>query len=111
MCRPAALSPDGRTVAYASGAEGHVRLLVRDLVGGQSLEIWKGASVSELNWLPNGSQLVVGLMREVSSESELSLLSRLGGAPRLVGPQGACVAVSPDGSQLAHGTQASPVST
>ena len=39
----AALSPDGRTVAYASGVPGRdVRVLVRDLTGGQSLEIWKG---------------------------------------------------------------------
>ena len=41
----AALSPDGRTVAYASGVQGRdVRVLVRDLTGGQSLEIWKGDS-------------------------------------------------------------------
>ena len=101
----AALSPDGRTVAYASGAEGHVRLFVRDLVGSQSLEIWKGALVSELGWLPNGSQLVVASLRDMGSAPELWLVSRLGGAPRLVGPQGARVAVSPDGSQLAYGTQ------
>ena len=101
----AALSPDGRTVAYASGAEGHVRLFVRDLVGRQSLEIWKGAFVSELRWLPNGSQLVVGSLRDMGSGPELWLVSRLGGAPRLVGPHGARVAVSPDGSQFAHGTQ------
>ena len=101
----AALSPDGKTVAYASGAEGHVRLFVRDLVGSQSLEIWKGALVSELGWLPNGSQLVVASLRDIGSAPELWLVSRLGGAPRLVGPQGARVAVSPDGSQLAYGTQ------
>ena len=101
----AALSPDGRTVAYASSAEGRVRVLVRDLVGDQSLEIWKGAFVSELEWLPNGSQLVVASLRQVLSAPELWLVSRFGGAPRLVVPQGAHVAVSPDGSQLAHGTQ------
>ena len=103
----AALSPDGRTVAYASGAEGHVRLFVRDLVGSQSLEIWKGALVAELEWLPNGSQLVVASLRDLGSAPELWLVSRLGGAPRLVGPRGARVAVSPDGSQLAYGTQSS----
>ena len=84
----AALSPDGKTVAYASGAEGRdVRLFVRDLVGGQSLEIWKGALVSQLEWLPNGSQLVAGLRRDVSSSIEVSLLSRFGGTPRLVAPR------------------------
>lgn len=101
----AALSPDGKTVAYASGAEGHVRLFVRDLIGGQSLEIWKGAFVAELEWLPNGSQLVVASLRDVGSATELWLVSRLGGAPRLIGSPGSRVAVSPDGLQLAHGTQ------
>ena len=42
----AALSPDGRTVAYASGVQGRdMRVLVRDLIGGQSLEIGKGQGV------------------------------------------------------------------
>ena len=56
-------------------------------------------------WLPNGSQLVVALVGEVSSGPEVWLLSRFGGTPRLVGRPGAYVAVSPDGSQLAHATQ------
>ena len=44
----AALSPDGRTVAYATGADGRdVQVFVRDLTGGQSLEIWKGVAVLE----------------------------------------------------------------
>ena len=102
----AALSPDGRTVAYATGADGRdVRVFVRDLTGGQSLEIWKGVAVLELAWLPNGSQLVVALVGDVSSGPEVWLLSRFGGTPRLVGRPGAYVAVSPDGSQLAHATQ------
>ena len=102
----AALSPDGRTVAYASRGVGRdARVFVRDLTGGQSLEISKGAYVAQLEWLPNGSQLAVGLQRDVSSAGEVSLLSRFGGTPRLVARPGAFVAVSPDGSQLAHATQ------
>ena len=61
MYRWPALSPHGRTVAYASGVVGReMRVLVRDLIGGQSLEIGKGQGVRELRWLPNGSQLLVG---------------------------------------------------
>jgi len=96
----AALSPDGRTVAYASGEDGrNVRVLVRDLVGGQPLEIWKGTRVSELKWLPNGSQLLVG------SVSEVELISRFGGAPRRITRLGAYIAPAPDGSQFAHSAQ------
>ena len=92
----AALSPDGRTVAYASGVEGRdVRVLVRDLTGGQSLEIWKGAWV-ELSWLPNGSQLLVG------RRAGVWLVSRFGGASRLITRLGVYIAPAPDGSQFAH---------
>ena len=81
----AALSPDGRTVAYASGVDRRdVRVLVRDLTGGQSLEIWKGAEVLDLSWLPNGSQLLVG----GGSEGGW-LVSRFGGAPRRISGWGA----------------------
>ena len=93
----AALSPDGRTVAYASSAEGGgARMFVRDLTGGQPLEIWKGAYPYDLGWLPNGSQLMV------SSPPGVWLMSRLGGAPRQVETRDVLIVVSPDGTQLAH---------
>jgi Tol biopolymer transport system component len=93
----AALSPDGRTVAYASNAADRgVRVFVRDLTGGQSLEIWKGTAVTELGWLPNGSQLLV------VSTPEVWLVSRFGGTARFVTGRSEYVAVSPDGSQLAY---------
>ena len=96
----AALSPDGRTVAYASGVEERdARVLVRDLVGGQPLEIWTGARAYELSWLPNGSQLLV------AGGSEVWLVSRFGGAPRLINRLGAYIAPAPDGSQFAHSMQ------
>jgi Tol biopolymer transport system component len=99
----AALSPDGRTVAYATGEEGRdMRVFVRDLTGGQSLQIWKGADAVQLEWLPNGSQLIVASLADVRSVPALWLVSRFGGTPRLVATPGAYVAVSPDGSQLAH---------
>ncbi len=98
----AALSPDGRTVAYATGEEGDVRLFVRDLTGGPSLEIWKGALAARLGWLPNGSQLIVASLADARSLPALWLVSRFGGTPRLVTTPGAYFAFSPDGSQLAH---------
>jgi DNA-binding winged helix-turn-helix (wHTH) protein/Tol biopolymer transport system component len=89
----AALSLDGKTVAYLSGQS----VFVRDLTSGQPLEIWKGGDADAVHWLPNGSQLLVG------SEFDVWLVSRFGGTPRKVGGKGDIVAVSPDGSQLAQG--------
>ena len=69
---------------------------------------WKSGRArasAELAWLPNGSQLIVGSLPDVPSAPGLSLVSRFGGTPRLVAAPGAYVAVSPDGSQLAHATQ------
>ena len=95
----AALSPDGRTVAYASGVVGRdMRVLVRDLIGGESLEIGKGRGVFQLRWLPNGLQLIV-------AGDGVTLLSRLGGPSRLITRLGMYVAPSPDGSQIAHSMQ------
>jgi serine/threonine protein kinase/Tol biopolymer transport system component len=94
----AALSPDGRTVAYVSGVQGRdVRVLVRDLTGGQALEIGKRVEwVDQLTWMPNGSQLLVGGIQGVG------LISRFGGASRLISRLGPYIALSPDGSQFAH---------
>jgi Tol biopolymer transport system component/tRNA A-37 threonylcarbamoyl transferase component Bud32 len=92
----ASLSPDGRTVAYASGVPGRdVRVLVRDIAGGQPLEISKG-TWAEPTWLPNGSQLLV------SNEAGVALISRFGGAPRLITRVPAYVAPAPDGLHFAH---------
>ena len=79
--RAAALSPDGKTVAYASGVDGDVRVFVRDLTGDRSHEIWKGANLWTLRWLPNGSELLLGL-----PNLDIWRLSRFGGAPRQVVP-------------------------
>jgi serine/threonine protein kinase/Tol biopolymer transport system component len=96
----ATLSPDGRTVAYASGVLGRdVRVIVRDLIGGQSLEIAKRPWVSQLRWMPNGSQLLVG------SNDTVTSVSRFGGASRVIARSGMYVAPSPDGSQIAHSVQ------
>jgi WD40 repeat protein len=96
--RAADLSPDGKTVAYASGADSDVRVFVRDLTGDRSLEIWKGTNLWALRWLPNGSQLLLGL-----TNGDMWRLSRFGGPPRQVvrGPS-AYIAFGPNEAEFVH---------
>ena len=97
--RASALSPDGKTVAYASGVEADVRVFVRDLTGDRSHEIWKGTNLWALRWLLNGSELLVGL-----PNLEIWRLSRYGGAPRPVVARDASayIALGPDEGEFVH---------
>jgi serine/threonine-protein kinase len=94
-----AISPDGRSIAYASGEQRKaVRVLVRDIAGGQALELWKGASVLNLAWTADGAHVIVA---GDARSSGLWLIPRLGGSPRLISAPGAHVTTSPDGSEIA----------
>lgn len=112
----AALSPDGQTLAYLTDEEyGRMRLWVRDVRGGQPVELFRGSYLSDLEWLPDGSHLVV--VGPGTGGPESWLVPRLGGAPRRLDMGGldiggrskaaGIVAVSPDGSQLALANQSS----
>ncbi len=96
--RAADLSPDGKTVAYASGVDSEVRVFVRDLTGDQSFEIWKGTNLWALRWLPNGSQLLLGL-----THGDMWRLSRFGGPPRqVVRGASAYIAPGPNEAEFVH---------
>jgi serine/threonine protein kinase/Tol biopolymer transport system component len=96
--RAADLSPDGKTVAYASGADGNVRVFVRDLTSDRSHEVWKGTRLSALRWFPDGSELLLGL-----PELGIWRLSRFGGPARPVvrGPS-AYLAFGPNEAEFVH---------
>jgi Tol biopolymer transport system component len=96
--RAADLSPDGKTVAYASGGDSEVRVFVRDLTADRSLEIWKGTKLWSLRWLPDGSQLLLGFRN-----GEIWRLSRFGGPARQVvrGPS-AYIAPGPGEAEFVH---------
>jgi eukaryotic-like serine/threonine-protein kinase len=102
----AALSPDGQTVAYATGQEGRaMQLLVRDVRGGRPLELWRGDDLWDLKWLSDGSHLVISGRQ--SGRLETWFVPRLGGAPRRLDTGGGYVAMSPDGSHVAVASQGS----
>ena len=83
--RAAALSPDGRTVAFATGPHGGpIRIMARDLAGGQAIELWRGGDVYKLQWLPDASSLLASGM-DCLSDSEAC-----GSFPGSEEPHGGC---------------------
>ena len=77
--------------------------MVRDVAGGQALNIWQGDLVVEMKWLPDGSGIVVTGIQK--NEIGVWIVPRLGGAARRLPTKGAHLAVSPDGQQLALAMQ------
>jgi Tol biopolymer transport system component/tRNA A-37 threonylcarbamoyl transferase component Bud32 len=101
----AALSPDGRTITFATGEPGDsIRVFVRDLTGGQALEIWKGTGLYGVTWLPEGSRIAISAVE--NGVRGVWLVPRLGGVWRPLGAWGGYMAASPDGSELAVASQA-----
>jgi hypothetical protein len=96
-----ALSPDGRTAAYGTGSGG--RVFVRDIAGGQSIEIWRGEIVVEFQWTRDGSNVVVSGIKD--DRLGLWLVPRLGGSARNLNVKGAHFTISPDGRSIARAMQ------
>jgi Tol biopolymer transport system component len=92
-----AISPDGKFIAYVTGNEGHNRLMLRDLKGGQAIEISQALTIARPRWSPDGSDLAAYLD---SPQKGVFLIPRLGGSSRLIAP-GSYICWSPDGSQIA----------
>jgi len=97
-----ALSPDGKLVAYVTGKKGQEqRLMLRDLKGGQAIEISKASEILGPRWSPDGSELAVSLDPSLRG---VFLIPRLGGPSRFIaGGQFSCW--SPDDSQIATAYQ------
>jgi len=55
-----AISPDGRTVAYAAGTARHRRIYIRPVIGGRTIPLSDGKSAIEFQprWSPDGSQIL-----------------------------------------------------
>jgi Tol biopolymer transport system component len=100
----AALSPDGQTVAYGGGLQqASVGLFVRDVTGGQALQIWAGEILTDVAWTPDGSQIVVSGRQQ--GQRGLWVVPRLGGVARHIAVHGPLVDVSPDGTALSLASQ------
>jgi len=95
------LSPDGRSLAYATDRPGGgCRVVIQDLTGGQQLSILEAAWIRSLRWSPNGSELLVSGSSTENDASQTYLVSRLGGAKRPLRYR-PFVAWSPEGDRFA----------
>jgi len=95
-----AISPDGKFLAYTDRISSNERkVLVRDLAGGQAIEVSRGRDCAGLRWSPDGSEL--SFYSEKSDKKWATwIVPRLGGKAREL--DGIYYSVwSPDGSQFA----------
>jgi Tol biopolymer transport system component/DNA-binding winged helix-turn-helix (wHTH) protein len=90
-----AVSPDGQFLAYVTGRPGDSKTIVQDLVSGRTLEVFRSQQVSDVEWSPDGSSILV------STESGVKIVPRLGGPPRVLPLTATRMSWSPDGSEIA----------
>lgn len=95
-----ALSPDGRTVAYAAETNGRRDVWISDVGGGPALRLTAdGDSNGSPAWFPDGSALAFVSWR--GGRPGIWKVGRLGGTPVSLLKDAEDPAVSPDGSLLA----------
>ncbi len=95
-----AISPDGKFIAYVTRETfDDKKVLVQDIVTGQTLEVFRVKDCRYLRWTPDSSELSFWAEMKDSS-SGIFIVPQLGGTPRRLG-EGVFHAWSPDGSQFA----------
>jgi Tol biopolymer transport system component len=93
----AALSPDGKLLAYSAGRATGMRIYIRPVAGGRTLTLSDGAAAVEFQprWSPDGSEILY-----LTSDGAF-VASALGGASRRVVAGSVSSAVwAPDGKRL-----------
>jgi DNA-binding winged helix-turn-helix (wHTH) protein len=101
--RAAAISPDGKYLAYVD----QTRLLVRSVASGEIRPIslpadFPTAQIWELCWFPEGGKLLATRRTSVAKETSLWMIAVVGEAPpKMLREETSSPAISPDGKLLA----------
>ncbi|MGH9219858.1 MAG: winged helix-turn-helix domain-containing protein [Vicinamibacterales bacterium] len=95
-----ALSQDGERLAYVeSDVAGEKRVVVRDLDGGNAIEIFRAPELGYVSWSPDDRHLLA--WARGAGKNGVYVLSANGAAPRLIVPNRYVACWSPDGSTIA----------
>ena len=100
----AAISPDGKSLAYADGTGLYVKLIQTGEI--HSLPSVEGARFSRVSWFPDNANLLATAVSSIDSSSNLWAVSIFGGSPRLLRKDVGQVSVSSDGAEIAFATPA-----
>jgi eukaryotic-like serine/threonine-protein kinase len=98
----AALSPDGRSLAFVIDTQGDRRLMMRDLVGGPAIQLAQGSGLMFPVWSRDGAEI------NYATKNGGFTVSRLGGEPRKSFGYRP-ITWAPDGSQIATASVSAPV--
>ncbi len=102
----AALSPDGKWIAYVSRlASGEQNVMIQDMETSQAVEAMRAETFRDLRWSPDSSTLSLWA-NSVEFGSGNFLIPRFGGKPRLLEISAQALAWSPDASRFACFRQA-----
>ena len=96
-----ALSPDGRRIAYVSKETPYRKVIVQEVAGGRSIELFSSSEAGALRWSPDGSELM--LWARGDEDSGLYLVPTTGGGSRKIATGTFVGCWSPDGSTIAIG--------
>ena len=96
----AAISPDGKYLAYSDKTGAYVRILSTGEV--HPLLVPKDADLASLSWLPDNTGLLASWAPHGTTKTGFWMVSILGGEPRQLNDEGSSAAVSPDGSRIAY---------
>jgi Tol biopolymer transport system component len=111
MVTGAAISPDGRFVAYVESERGQQSLWLKQLAGGQTLRLIPDQAVAYwgVTFSPDGDNIVFGRKSSTDLDGTILTIPTLGGTPRpLLRDMDSQVSFSPDGKRFVFTRQRHP---